>query len=268
MIRRLVALATLGGVAVVVGLLLLAAMSCGPIPIPPFPCPTATTAPTATPTGTGTPVDPTPSPTATPSPEPTLTATSAPTATSSPTGRATATASPQVIRENFRGGIKTDSGHPWFRKGAKTCRAGGSTLWFHMTGGRLSCDTGSLKVQPADFDHMGTPKGTKPGQDAIDAATCKPVALQFSGRWWDDPRGPELRGLSASCVVDQSGNPYEWTVCCLPGMVTFSICPRANLHSCVNPLCTNGSCPCDPVPILSDGNPGCTPVQRRFPRLP
>jgi hypothetical protein len=173
-----------------------------------------------------------------------------------------------VIVEKFRGDLKADKP---FTKGpdGRTCRAGGSTLWFWMTQGRQSCAPNSRGVQPADYGHMGVPNGTPPGQPAIDAANCKPTALNFSGRWWDDPRGPEIRVTRGSRpVVIQTPNPYEWTLCADPGPVVFKICPRAALHSCADPRCTSGGCPCDPVPFTVEGSDGCTtrgPVT--FPKL-
>jgi hypothetical protein len=169
--------------------------------------------------------------------------------------------------EKFRGDLKATG--PWYKRGTRTCRDGGSTIWFWMQGGLKSCDSRSYYLQPADYGHMGVPPGTPPGQPAIDAATCKPVAINFQGRWWDDPRGPQINITQGSSpIVIYGANPYEWTICAEPGRVDFQICPRADFHSCVNPLCTDRSCPCEPVALKPQDGTGCTPRTYTFPKLP
>lgn len=252
---------------------LVISMCCGPIKFDPIPdpVPTACPIPTATPT-----CWPTAEPSATATPVPTQTPiptqTASPTTTPSPTPSPTQTGSPTAIPprpapiENFRGDLKSTS--PWRKgPGGRTCRDGGSTIWFWMQGGLKSCDPRSYYVQPADYGHMGVPNGTPPGQPAIDAAECKPVAINFQGRWWDDPRGPQINITAGNANVLYSNNPYEWTICAVPGRVNFSICPRPDIHSCVNPLCTDRSCFCEPVPLKPLNGTGCTPRSYIFPKL-
>lgn len=268
----------------ILGPALVLGMCCGPIKFVPIPDrpqvpaePVGTACPIPTSTPTCQPVDPTPTPTTGPTgtPAPTATSTPIPTQTASPTATPTMgpTSRPTPIPpvpapvENFRGDLKSTS--PWRKgPGGRTCRDGGSTIWFWMTDGRKSCDPRSYYLQPADYGHMGVPNGTPPGQPAIDAATCKPVAINFQGRWWDDPRGPQINITAGNAMVLYSGNPYEWTICAVPGRVNFSICPRADFHSCVDPKCTDRSCPCEPVPLKPLNGTGCTPRSYVFPKLP
>lgn len=224
------------------------------VPAPPTPSqPTATTEPSAQ-----------PSPEATMTPAPTMTPTPEPTAT--PTGRVLPTPDGKAaLLEKWRSGF----GKKFVRVGARTCATSvGSTMWYYMKPGLRSCDDGSPDRQPADHDHMGAPKDTPWGQETIDAAVCKSTAINFNGRHYDDIRGPAATCTEGqNCTVERHKNPFEFTVCAVPGRVTLLVCPREDVRACSNPYAKNESECGAYIPLYPREGDGCSLHTIVFPNL-